>query len=102
MINQVNVATICLALLPLALAGCRQHANRKQEQSEQPPRVAIMKPERKTIRRQIGQPGMIEAFERTPIVARVPGDVLKWHVDINQAIKKDDVLAELFVPDMVS
>ena len=61
-----------------------------------------MSPERKTIHREVGQPGFIQAFERTPIVAKIPGYVLKWHVDIGDNIHKDQVLAELWAPEMVS
>jgi HlyD family secretion protein len=45
---------------------------------------------------------VIQAFERTPIVARIPGYVLRWNVDIGDPVRKDDVLAELWVPEMVS
>src|SRR5262249_40311621 len=42
------------------------------------------------------------AFERTPIVSKIPGYVLKWNVDIGDPIHKDEVLAELWVPEVVS
>ena len=64
--------------------------------------VSVVSPERKTIHREVGQPGFIQAFERTPIVAKIPGYVLKWHVDIGDNIHKDQVLAELWAPEMVS
>jgi RND family efflux transporter MFP subunit len=62
----------------------------------------VVHPERKTIHREVGQPGVIEAFERTPIVARIPGYVLKWNVDIGDSVHQGDVLAELWVPELVS
>jgi multidrug resistance efflux pump len=64
--------------------------------------VTVVRPERKTIRREIGQPGFIQAFEKTPIVSKIPGYVLKWNVDIGDPIHKDDILAELWVPEMVA
>jgi multidrug resistance efflux pump len=64
--------------------------------------VTIVKPEQKIIRREVAQPGLIQAFERTPIVAKIPGYVLKWNVDIGDPIHIDDVLAELWVPEMQS
>jgi multidrug resistance efflux pump len=92
---------IVVALLAVT-GGCRQAAS-DSPAVEQPARsVTAVKPERKTIRREVAQPGFIQAFERTPIVARIPGYVLKWNVDIGDAIHKDDVLAELWVPEMVS
>src|SRR5580704_17989374 len=72
------------AVLLAVAGGCRQsESDAPGTTAQQPPRkVTIVKAERKTIRRQVGQPGVIQAFERTPIVARIPGYVLKWHADI--------------------
>ena len=92
-------------MLALA-AGCQKppgDAPSATSKSEPKARsVKVVNPERKTIRRELGQPGYIQAFERTPIVSRIPGYVLKWNVDIGDAIHKDDVLAELWVPEMVA
>ncbi len=52
--------------------------------------------------RAISQPGAIQAFEQTPIFARIPGYVSKWSVDIGDVVRKGTLLAELWVPDMVS
>src|ERR1019366_10604262 len=93
-----------LAVLPALVGGCRQSANdAPAPTTDQPARtITFTKPERKTIHREVAQPGLIEAFERTPIVARIPGYVLKWNVDIGDPVKKDAILAALWVPDMVS
>ena len=94
-------AGVAAALLAVA-GGCRK-STRDAPAPEQPARsVTIVKPERKTIHREVAQPGLIQAFERTPIVARIPGYVLKWNVDIGDPIKENDILAELWVPEMVS
>ncbi|CAN5424140.1 efflux RND transporter periplasmic adaptor subunit [soil metagenome] len=92
------------AFLLAASGGCRQPSSSSPATPAQAPTrsVTVVKPERKTIRREIAQPGLIQAFERTPIVSRIPGYVLKWNVDIGDPIHKDDVLAELWVPEMVS
>jgi multidrug efflux pump subunit AcrA (membrane-fusion protein) len=94
-----------VATLPPA-AGCQQSAGNSLPEApaaEQPARaVAVVKPERKTIRRAVGQPGFVQPFERTSIVAKVPGYVQKWNVDIGDRVKKGDVLAELWVPEMVA
>ncbi len=94
---------IVAALLTLT-GGCRQPASDSPAQpTEQPVRsVTIVKPERKIIRREVAQPGLIQAFERTPIVAKIPGYVQKWNVDIGDPIHKGDVLAELWVPEVES
>jgi len=93
-----------LAALLALVGGCRQPANDAPAPTTgQPGReITVVNPERKTIHREVAQPGLIEAFERTPIVARIPGYVLKWKVDIGDPIKKGEMLAELWVPDMVS
>jgi HlyD family secretion protein len=98
------LAAGALAALLAVVGGCRQSAkDAPAPNTEQPARsITVVKPERKTIHREIAQPGLIEAFERTPIVARIPGYVLKWNVDIGDSIMKGDILAELWVPDMVS
>jgi len=95
-------AGLAAALLVVA-GGCQKSASAPAPTTEQPaPKVTIVKPERKTIRREVAQPGLIQAFERTPIVSKIPGYVLKWSVDIGDPIHKDDLLAELWVPEVVS
>lgn len=98
-------AGVTVALL-LLVVGCRKSTGdasgtaSKNEPSVR--RVIVVKSQQKTIRRAIGQPGVIEAFERTPIVSKIPGYVLKWNVDIGDPVRKDEVLAELWVPELVS
>lgn len=94
-----------VAALLLVTYGCQRkpaETPKAAASAEKPRSVTVVKPERKTIRREVGQPGMIQAYERTPIVARIPGYVLKWNVDIGDAIHKDELLAELWVPEMMS
>jgi RND family efflux transporter MFP subunit len=92
-----------IAWLALAAAGCRQSALDAPPPAEPAGRsVSVQRPERKTIRREVGQPGFIQAYERTPIVSKIPGYVLKWNVDIDDPVHRGDVLAELWVPELVS
>jgi multidrug efflux pump subunit AcrA (membrane-fusion protein) len=65
------------------------------------PSVHVVKPERATLRRTVRQPGAIQAFEQTPIYPKIPGYVQKWHVDIGDAVGAGQLLAELYVPEMV-
>jgi RND family efflux transporter MFP subunit len=63
--------------------------------------VRVVKPERKTLSRRIEQPGFnIEAFQETPLYPRITGYVRKWKADIGDSVRRDDVLAELYVPEM--
>ena len=63
-------------------------------------RVEVVRPERRTIRRTTQQPGQIEAYETTPIHAKVAGYVREWNVDIGAKVKKGQVLAVLDVPEL--
>lgn len=50
------------------------------------PKVATVKPERKTLLQKTEQPGQIEAFRTTPIFAKVAGYVGRMHVDIGDRV----------------
>ena len=52
------------------------------------------------MRRSVGEPGEIQAFETTPIHAKIAGYVKNWAVNIGAAVKKGQVLAELSVPEL--
>jgi HlyD family secretion protein len=73
----------------------------KTDRTTAAPEVRIVNPQRKTVRHRIEQPGFnIEAFEETALYARITGYVRKWSVDIGDPVKKGDLLAELYVPEM--
>lgn len=75
-------------------------------------RVAAVRPMRKTLVRRTEQPGRVEAFEESPLFAKLAGYVTKIHVDIGDSItgpKADSlgkviepgqVLAELSIPEL--
>jgi len=95
---------VCFAALFLA-PGC-QRSTRASPQQGQPkaeaaPSVQVVRPERKTVRHPIEQPGFnIEAFQETPLYPRITGYVAKWAVDIGDRVVEGQVLAELYVPEM--
>jgi multidrug efflux pump subunit AcrA (membrane-fusion protein) len=63
--------------------------------------VTVVKPQRGTVRYTIRQPGYnIEAFQQTPVYAKVAGYVAKVNFDIGDRVRKGEVLAELSVPEM--
>jgi RND family efflux transporter MFP subunit len=76
--------------------------------------VSLVQPKRQTVRYTIGQPGHIEAFERTPVYAKVAGYVQKVCVDIGDPIegprydskgkkvRPGTLLAELWVPELTA
>src|SRR5437899_1419026 len=101
-----SLGAVLVALLGLAV-GCQGTA--PPTPAPEKPRaeggvgsVRVAKPERKTVRRPIEQPGFnIEAFEETALYPRISGFVGKWTVDLGDPVKKDQVLAELDVPEMM-
>jgi RND family efflux transporter MFP subunit len=90
----------------MATAGCGRPPTGAADQPTRAPApnipvVKVVYPERRDVRRRIERPGYnIEAFERTPLYAKIAGYVLKWNVDMGDHVKKGDVLAELYVPEM--
>jgi RND family efflux transporter MFP subunit len=60
----------------------------------------VIQPERRTIRKSTEQPGQIEAYETTPIHAKISGFVEKWNVDIGAKVTKGQVLAVLSDPEL--
>jgi RND family efflux transporter MFP subunit len=104
--------------LPALLAGCGQHpATTPNPQaaalsSESVLTVTTVRPEQKPLRHVFERDAHVEAFEETPLFARISGYVQKVHVDIGDRVqgpRLDDkgkriqpgqVLAEICVPEM--
>jgi RND family efflux transporter MFP subunit len=63
-------------------------------------RVEVVKPARHTVQRSVGEPGQLVAFETTPIHAKIAGYVRSVNTHIGYEIKKGQVLAELYVPEL--
>lgn len=92
-----------LTLLVLT-AGCAQQPAPPPAGSgattPNPVAVTLARPVRQALQRAIEQPGQIEPFEQTPLVAKVAGYVRKVRVDIGDRVKENDVLVEIGVPEM--
>ncbi len=84
-----------------ATAGCGQQAKIDFTDNSKPPLVQVIKPPVRTIVRIVGQPSFIESFERTSIFNKPTAYIDKWIVDIGDKVKKNDVLANLFAPELV-
>jgi HlyD family secretion protein len=97
-------ARFWLLLLGLSAGGCGgvRSPSTDAASNASPVAVQVVTPQLRTISRNVSQPGFIQAFEQTAIFAKVPGYVLKWSVDIGDEVRKDDLLAELWVPELVS
>jgi RND family efflux transporter MFP subunit len=90
---------VCLLAGLAAAAGCHK-APPPGKRIDVRPKVQLVKPQQRTLRRTIGQPGFIYAYEQTSIYPKVAGFLQKWSVDIGDPITKDQVIAEVFVPEL--
>src|SRR5438552_1324620 len=105
------VAVLAMASGLLVLAtGCYQTSkgsaeqnpatSRERERPEATTTVTVIKPKRMTLQWTTQGPGYVQAFEQTPIFAKIAGYVQKWHVDIGDHVAEGKVLAELWIPEM--
>src|SRR5487761_2395864 len=96
-----TAAPLAIASLVLIEAGCGDSSGAAARPSgPSVARVATVVAERGTVRRTTDQPGQIEAFETTLIHAKLSGYVSTVRVNIGDAVKKGQVLAELRVPEI--
>lgn len=65
------------------------------------PEVELVSPVRRDIRRTVGQPAFVNAYEQTSIYPKLTGFIEKWNVDIGDKVKKDQVLATVFIPELL-
>lgn len=91
----------CFLLAAFAAPGCSHKEKADYTSISKPPTVRLIHPEVRKIVRVVGQPSFIEAYERTSVYPKVTGYIQKWNVDIGDKVKKGDVLATLFVPELV-
>jgi multidrug efflux pump subunit AcrA (membrane-fusion protein) len=109
--NSRPLPTALLALTLTALLGMTTGCQRPspavppqgQAATSAEAAVRVARPQRKTVRHPVEQPGFnIEAFQETPLYAKVAGYVGKWdpRYDIGRTVRRGEVLAELSVPEM--
>ena len=89
------------SLAALALPGCHSEHKVDVKSVAEPPTVRLIQPPTRTIVRTVGQPSFVVAYERTSIYPKLTAYIEKWIVDIGDKLKKDQVLATLFVPELV-
>ncbi len=90
---------MCCLVAVLAAPGCAKPKIDVKSVSD-PPVVRLVQPQIRTITRVVGQPSFVEAYERTSIYPKLTGYIEKWNVDIGDKVKKGNVLATLFVPEV--
>jgi HlyD family secretion protein len=82
-------------------SGCSHESAASPVESQKEPTVAVITPTHETIHRLIKQPGYIKSYEETPIYTKIAGFVEDVKVDIGDHVKKGELLAKLWVPEMV-
>lgn len=85
----------------LLTAGCGVEPEVSFRTVTEPPSVRLIRPPARKIVRVVGQPSFIESYERTSIYPKMTAYIEKWVVDIGDRVKKGDLLATLFVPEIV-
>jgi multidrug efflux pump subunit AcrA (membrane-fusion protein) len=88
-------------LAVLAISGCGRETKINYTSISDVPTVRLMQPPTRKIVRVVSQPSFIVSYERTSIYPKLSAYIEKWIVDIGDKVKKGDVLATLFVPEVV-
>jgi HlyD family secretion protein len=88
-------------LAALTMMGCGHESEDTTTKESELHTFRVVKPDYRTIVRVVGQPSFVEAYERTSIYPKVTGYIEKWNVDIGDKVRKGDILATLFVPELV-
>jgi RND family efflux transporter MFP subunit len=94
---------LVLVVALLGGTGCNNKAAATSEDDQvKGVKVTTTTPKVMTISRQIEQPGYLKAYESTPIYTKISGFVETVRVDIGDSVKKNELLAKLWIPEVVS
>lgn len=89
-----------LVVLATLASGCSENKPEMNPAASTNPTVRIVKPARRNINYSVEQPGFVQAYEQTSIFSKVSGFIKQFYVDIGQEVKKGDLLADIFVPEL--
>jgi multidrug efflux pump subunit AcrA (membrane-fusion protein) len=98
----MNRIWLTLLLLPGLICGCSKTDPSPASPISLDPAVKVVRAHYRTVKRTVEQPGVIVAYERTALYAKVAGFVDKWTVDIGDRVKKDALLVKLTAPEVVA
>ena len=96
-----SVGRAWLLICLVATAGCGHDKKIEFEKNAKPPKVQVIQAAKRNIVRVVGQPSFIESYERTSIYPKPMAYIDKWILDIGDKVKKNDVLAILFAPELI-
>lgn len=105
---------LTVLLTSLVLAGCSRTASPTGPSAgpAAPATFTVVRPEKRALPKVIEQPGSIQAYESTPLFAKLAGFIKKVNVDIGDAVEgpassptgsepqSGTVLAELSIPEL--
>jgi HlyD family secretion protein len=91
-------SSLALGICVLA-AGCHK-APPAGKGIEVEPAVRLVEPQRRDLHDEVGQPGYVYAYEQTSLYPKITGYVEKWYVDIGDPLKKGQLMADLYVPEL--
>lgn len=88
-------------LLALAATGCQHGSAGESEEGPDLVEVATTYPIRQDLTREVQQPGFLRPYEVTPIYTKIAGFAKEPRHDIGDHVTKDELLVELYVPEVV-
>jgi HlyD family secretion protein len=88
-------STHLLLLLPGPASSCAWSEPSRAGPMRLDPAVKVVHARPRTVVRTVQQPGVIGAYERTALYAKVFGFVQRWNVDIGDRVKAGATLVEL-------
>jgi multidrug efflux pump subunit AcrA (membrane-fusion protein) len=97
----MNRIRLSLLLLVGLACGCADRKPPPASPISLNPTVKVVHAQYRTVNRTVEQPGVISAYERTALYAKVSGFVQRWNVDIGDRVKKGATLVELTAPELV-
>lgn len=114
LIRMLSVYACSGGLIGLLLAGCAKsiHESTGTSATADLPKVATVQPVRKALTQKTEQPGQIEAFHTTPILAKTGGYIDQFFVDIGDKVSGPErnpsgeitqpgqLLAKLIAPEL--
>ncbi len=99
--RRIATALPWLVLAAVLDTGCRGKEKIDYTGVSGSPSVSVLRPRIRRIVRVVGQPSFIEAYERSSIYPKMEAYLDKWVVDIGDHVKKGDVMATLFAPEVL-
>ena len=102
-------SAVALVILSLPLlgaifsAGCRRTAAEETSRSdgnESPTRVRVVTPRPGGLERTVARPATVHAFQYADLYAKLSGYLRNQKVDIGSSVAQDEVLAEVYAPEV--